>query len=221
MRRRIGERIQQRLDQLEMSQAELARRCGLAQSTINGLIGGRSTSSAHLHVIARELSVTADWLAGATDSPDEPISAASIQAIAAAGAVMVPLVDVAFALGAGSLNADKPAVVGTIPLSREWLRNLTTSGPEHVFVARGEGDSMVPTILDGDHVIVDRNEQQVRHQDRLWALAYGDLGMIKRVRALPGGRFSLLSDNAAVSPIEAAADELTIVGRVVGVVRRV
>src|SRR3546814_11777538 len=33
-------------------------------------------------------------------------------------------------------------------------------------------------------------------QDRIWALAYGDLGMIKRVRRLPGGTYRLRSDGA-------------------------
>src|SRR3546814_1172822 len=31
---------------------------------------------------------------------------------------------------------------------------------------------------------------------RIWALAYGDLGMIKRVRRLPGGTYRLRSDGA-------------------------
>lgn len=63
----IGHRIQNRLTQLGMSQAELARRVSVDQSTINGLIRGHSRSSKHLHLIARELGTTAAYLTGETD----------------------------------------------------------------------------------------------------------------------------------------------------------
>ena len=64
----IGERIEGRLAHLGMSQAELGRRVGLHQSTINGLIrnGG---SSRYLHRIAAELRTTAAYLSGETDDP--------------------------------------------------------------------------------------------------------------------------------------------------------
>lgn len=53
-----------------MSQAELARRIPVDQSTINGLIRGHSRSSKHLHRIARELQTTAAYLTGETDDPE-------------------------------------------------------------------------------------------------------------------------------------------------------
>src|SRR3546814_15796956 len=39
-------------------------------------------------------------------------------------------------------------------------------------------------------------QKDIGQQDRIWALAYGDLGMIKRVRRLPGGTYRLRSDGA-------------------------
>lgn len=62
----IGERISDRLNATGMSQAELARRVKVDQSTINGLIKGTAKSSRHLHRIARELGTTAAYLAGET-----------------------------------------------------------------------------------------------------------------------------------------------------------
>jgi hypothetical protein len=74
---------------------------------------------------------------------------------------------------------------------------------------------MMPTILDDDDVLVNRADRGIRQQDRIWALGYGELGMIKRVRRLPSGLFQLNSDNPAVTPIEATEDELFVVGRVI------
>lgn len=53
----------------ELSQAELARRVKMDQSTINGLIKGEQRSTTKLHQIARELGTTPAYLNGETDDP--------------------------------------------------------------------------------------------------------------------------------------------------------
>lgn len=70
----LGDRIRSQLAKLDMSQAELARRVKVTQPAINGLVNGKSTSSAHLHRIARELQTTVAYLTGETDDPtsDQP-----------------------------------------------------------------------------------------------------------------------------------------------------
>lgn len=70
----IGERIKERLDATRLSQAQLARRTGIHQTTINQLVNGKSQSSAHLHKIARELRTTVEYLEGITDDPTAEFS---------------------------------------------------------------------------------------------------------------------------------------------------
>jgi len=65
----VGDRIRERLVELGITQAELARRVELKQPTINALIRGNSRSSTHLHKIARVLKTTPAYLAGETDDP--------------------------------------------------------------------------------------------------------------------------------------------------------
>lgn len=65
----LGERISGRLAVVNISQAELARRSGVAQSTINGLINRNRVGSPHLHRIAQELQTSPQYLAGETDDP--------------------------------------------------------------------------------------------------------------------------------------------------------
>ncbi|WP_301090101.1 helix-turn-helix domain-containing protein [Sphingomonas sp.] len=67
----VGDRIRDLLAQQKRSQAWLARRVGVDQSTINGLVNGGQRSSTHLHKIARELHTTPAYLTGETDDPDE------------------------------------------------------------------------------------------------------------------------------------------------------
>lgn len=72
----LGSRIAGRLSALGMSQAELARRAGAPQTTINSLIKGDSRSSPHLVRIARALKTTPAYLTGETD--DESIDAVDL-----------------------------------------------------------------------------------------------------------------------------------------------
>lgn len=152
-----GGRIQQLLDERDISQAELARRVKLRHSTINGLIRGQAQGSKHLHKIARELGTSAAYLAGETDDPGEgALPAPRADEIAEQlDAVMIPEVQVGLSMGGGAAIEDWP-VVQQVPFSRAWLRSLTPNGPEHLMVARGEGDSMMPTLLDRDLAIIDR-----------------------------------------------------------------
>ena len=135
-------------------------------------------------------------------------------------AVMLREIEVGYSMGGGADVEDYP-VVQMIPFSRHWLRSLTDTPAAHLVVARGEGDSMMPTLLDGDRVIIDLSQRQLRHQDRIWAVSYAGFGMIKRLRALPDGSLQINSDNAAVTPISASDGEAFIVGRVVGVIRKI
>jgi transcriptional regulator with XRE-family HTH domain len=65
----VGERVQERLDASGLSQAELARRIGVAQPTIHNLIHRAKKGSTHLHRVARELGTTPAYLTGETDDP--------------------------------------------------------------------------------------------------------------------------------------------------------
>lgn len=65
----LGRRIELRLQVLGISQAELARRADIPQTTVNSLIRSGRRSTPHLVKIARELQTTPAYLAGETDDP--------------------------------------------------------------------------------------------------------------------------------------------------------
>jgi phage repressor protein C with HTH and peptisase S24 domain len=219
----IGQRIKLRLRELGMSGAELARRTELKQPTISDLINGKSRSSAYLHVIARELGTTPEYLAGESDE----VAAGPLQdtrlpyrAPEKERTDLVELDQIDLRYGLGGTYVDGPVAAETRSFSRGWLLSITRAAPEHLFWAIGDGDSMEPTIRSGEVVLIDRSQLTPRMGEGIWALTWGDVGMIKRVRPLPDGTIELHSDNAHVRPIAAADGEVNIVGRVVAVVRR-
>ena len=136
------------------------------------------------------------------------------------GVAMIPeLVDYAF--GLGGTYSDALTEVRYVPFRRDWLERRTQGVQADVFLTPGRGDSMDPTIRNGDDVMINRAENVIRDQDEIWAVAYGQIGSIKRVRRLPGGGWQLHCDNKLVPPIDLADDELHVVGRVIWVGRGV
>lgn len=219
----VGQRIDERLRKLKLSQSELARRVGISQPTINALIHGDNATSKHLHRIAAELATSPAWLAGETDD-DAPVAVApsAIEALTEKlDLAIVPELEIGYSMGGGATIFEQYEHKGVVPFQRAWLRTMMRGAIADLFVARGDGDSMQPTILDGDIVLIDTAQKDIRQQDRIWAVSYGDLGVIKRVRRTPKGTYQLLSDNPAVPPVECADGEMHVVGRVIWIGRRI
>jgi len=148
-------------------------------------------------------------------------SATSIEDFAAEHGIVF-LEELDLALGMGATYLDGTAEVrGVVPFKEDWLRGLFGGSFQNLKVFRGRGDSMQPTIMDGDIVIVDMGQRRIDDQDRIWAVAYGDFGMIRRVRVTHRGSWLLMPDNSVVRPDEVGDGEATIMGRVIWIGRRI
>ena len=214
---RIGEKIAALRVAAGMSQADLARKSELSQGTIGKLESGISSGSSHLHRIARALGTTAEYLTGEIDDPSEGASPPVPVQVVAGELGLVPVKEVDLALGLGGGFIDDGAVLETtryFPAS--WLRELTRTPAEHLVFARTKGDSMKPTLSDGDIVIIDLTQKRIREQDGVYAIAVAQLGMVKRIWANPDGSYKIKSDNPSVGPETAHDDEMFVLGQVVG-----
>lgn len=127
--------------------------------------------------------------------------------------------DVAYGMGGGTY-LDLPVKGQGHRFSRSWLRAYTHAPPERVFLARGTGDSMAPTILDSDALVIDTSDNRVQIADKIWAAVYGTTGIVKRLRPMPDGSVKILSDNPSVPPETAYDGEMSVVGRVVAIIRK-
>jgi hypothetical protein len=192
--------------------AALAKKAGVAVSTIN-----RPYSSTATTRLSR---ATIDKLRLAF--PEFPGWAAldgEVTAIAAdPDVVEIDEIDLRYGMGASFL--DVPPAPEKRVFSRAWLRGFTRSAPEQLFWAAGDGDSMEPTIRSGEVMLIDTAQKTMSISEGIWAVAIGDVGMIKRLHVPGKGRVQLISDNGRIPPAEVAEDEVHIVGRVIAVVRR-
>lgn len=87
---------------------------------------------------------------------------------------------------------------------------------ESLFALKVKGDSMEPTLMDGDTVVV-RWQQNARHGDIIVARFEEEEATVKRLRLRPTGAL-LVPDNARYEPF--ALGEGKIVGKVLSLIRR-
>lgn len=185
--------------------------------------GARPFPSDTLEAVASTLSTSVDWLiSGDREIGDrlrrELRAAFSANQDTASESVELQEIDLAY--GLGGTYSDGPVEVETHRFPRAWLEKITTSPASALVIARGRGDSMQPTILDGDMVMIDRSQRSIREQDAIWALTVGEIAMIKRIR-VRGARVVIQSDNDRVSDDDVHHEEVNVVGRVIFIGRRV
>ncbi|WDA41128.1 S24 family peptidase [Erythrobacter sp. BLCC-B19] len=125
--------------------------------------------------------------------------------------VVVPRLDLGASAGPGRV-AGGEAAFDTFRFSRRWLEEQGLARAE-LSAIRVEGDSMEPLLNDGDEILIDRAPRAFR--DGIHVVRVGDTLMVKRVASAGPGRVALLSQNLAYPPVEVAADEVEIIGRVV------
>lgn len=220
------ERLAKLLEERGIAQAELARRVGVTSTAINHLLKRGTGGSKHIHQIARELHTSPEYLTGETNNPDG-ISALGDQRLAFRGkqddrssaGLQIREVDIAYGMG-GTFIDDNDVNTRMMAIDQKRLRTYTRAPPDKVFVARGIGDSMMPTLLDSDTILVDQSQNTMRANELIWAVSYGDFGMIKRLRSMPDGSILVISDNPAIADFTASDDELHIIGRVVAFERK-
>lgn len=207
-----------------MSQAELARSIGVTPQAISKMILGGTTDSPKLFQIARSLHTSEEYLIGETNDPsgaNPHLPKLDVKPKPqSTNPDLVELDEIDLRYGMGGSFIDGPVSAAKRQFSREWLRQISRAAPEHLFWAQGDGDSMEPTIRSQDIILIDRSQQTPLMGDGVWAIAWGDVGMIKRLRPLPDGTLELHSDNPLVRPATAVDGEVHIIGRVVAVVKR-
>jgi phage repressor protein C with HTH and peptisase S24 domain len=135
--------------------------------------------------------------------------------------VTVPQLDVGASAGAGAFAADEQAR-SHIAFDSKWLRGVSAD-PKQLSMIRVEGDSMLPTLADGDEILVDSGDASGRLRDGIYVLRMDDVLMVKRLALNPAARrVTVKSDNPAYpSWPDCPLSKVGVVGRVVWAGRKV
>jgi hypothetical protein len=134
----------------------------------------------------------------------------------------VPRLDVGAAAGAGALDGDE-RVEAHIAFDAGWLRRIARGAPDQLSIICVRGDSMAPTLDDGDDILVDRGDGAERVRDGVYVLRVDDALVVKRLAVDPAARtLAIRGDNPAYPAWpDCDAGAVEIVGRVVWAGRRI
>jgi phage repressor protein C with HTH and peptisase S24 domain len=162
--------------------------------------------------IARYLGVSEALLGG--PGPEEATGSSSEM-------ITIPRLDVGASAGFGAINEGESAVAH-IAFDPRWLRQLCKGGTNQLSFIRVQGDSMSPTLADGDDILVDGADGADRLRDGIYVLRREDMLLVKRLAINPfAARATVSSDNPAYPEWrDCELSTLAIIGRVIWAGRR-
>jgi len=108
--------------------------------------------------------------------------------------------------------------VGFLSFPLADFANMTTASADTVKAIRVSGDSMAPTLKDGDYILADISESRFT-TDGLYLISLSDTLVIKRLQQINDTEFLVLSDNTNYKSVTAELKDITIAGKIVYVFR--
>jgi phage repressor protein C with HTH and peptisase S24 domain len=142
------------------------------------------------------------------------------RAEAAPALVRVPQLAVGASAGPGALPSEE-LPHAHLAFDAGWLRRLVGDAGQ-LSIIRVEGDSMRPSLSDGDDILIDGSPAARRPRDGIFVLRRDGALLVKRLAVNPAaGRLAILSDNPDYpSWPDCSPADIDLVGRVVWVGRR-
>lgn len=130
----------------------------------------------------------------------------------------VPRIDAVASAGPGGLLAEDRAHSGEA-IDPALLRRLGVRA-EALSIITAQGDSMMPTIADGDDLLVDRSDTRVSTPGGVY-VARLDAGLVVKRLMVRADGIHVLSDNPAYAAIiiGPVSPSFSIIGRVVRIMR--
>ena len=169
-----------------------AQKCGIGESSIRKYLDGRVPSLDTAEKMASSAGVSLQWLA--TGEGPMLRDQAAVATARTDEFVGIPRLSARLAAGGGAWNEDDVEVLDHIPFTQDFLsKRLGRLKANGLVILEAEGDSMEPTIADGDLVMID--QRQNRLADGIFAFVLNGVALIKRIHPTLSGGIEVISDN--------------------------
>lgn len=215
------------MDIFGWSIAELERRAELSEGGAKNIIYGKSKNprADTLKKIAKALGCTADDLsrgdigedtiANSPDIPNDTFIKSSDHILN--GGMPITELDVRAGAGPGTLAEENTATnIWRVPA--EVIRGYTSAPSEELKIITVYGDSMEPTLMPGQRIMVDIADRTPSPPGLF--VVWDGLGLVvKRLQVIPHSDpvcVRISSDNPRYEPYERTLEEAHIQGRVIG-----
>ncbi len=205
----------------DRSLRHFARECDLSPSTLSNYLHGNSYPTLdRLATIAKVSEKSYTWLA--TGNTNESKPTVITHCPLSEDSVEVIQYDFKASAGAGCLVVSENPVA-KFEFSREWLIKQGLNG-KHLTVVEVYGDSMEPTLMDEDLMLVEVIDDPKQARDGVCVFRIDDEVMVKRVQYDFGsGGYHVTSDNTAYKPFFIGNEfegRFQLLGRMVRVLQR-
>lgn len=216
----LHDRIQQKLDETNLKQADIARATGKSTAAVTKWLSGQNEPKMDsLIKIAKLFNVSPQWLATGQGEMNANVANVSIANIGLQNInpnfepvsdwddttplevdeFAIPFYkDFSVACGHGTDSTAHDDEKRRLRMSRATIERIG-SHHDRIFATLADGDSMTPTINDGDTIWVDMSKESIK-DGKIFVFEYGGLYMCKRLYRLPNNGLRIVSDNADVYP---------------------
>ena len=203
------------------STSRLARSSGVSESVVRKWRDGQSEPTlSNLVALANAGGKSIEWLATGKDSLPNPINVNKGHDMTSeewSEFACIPLYNVEVSAGHGIELQDEETVC-SIAFRQDWLRSKGFQ-KEHLATISARGDSMEPTILNGNLLLINCLKKEVT-ADSIYVIRSDGRLYVKRLQKMCSGEIYINSDNPAYKTEVITVDKLNdleIIGRVVWV----
>ena len=150
-------------------------------------------------------------MAGDRERSRRRAQAASRHAVEHGDYIFMPRNRIRFSSGReGILRSEQ--VVDSIAFRAEWVKRTLRTETRDLILIEVVGDSMAPTVEDGDLILANLAEPRFR-QDGIYLLRHDSGLTVKRIQRRPDGKLLVRSDNPKYESMVVAS--VSIIGRVI------
>lgn len=195
------DRVRTLLSERGITQAAFARSIEVSPQTLSAWFTGRNRPGIEeIGRMCEALRVSPSWLfTGREDSVEH-------QSLVCEDCVRIPLLDLKASCGNG-MYVERAAIVSLIQVNHNWInRHCGDANPRALNVLGVTGDSMSPTLQDGDFVIVDTSATTI-YTDAMYAFNLDDDLFIKRIQRV-GRSLCVISDNERYKSFSLTSSDL-------------
>jgi phage repressor protein C with HTH and peptisase S24 domain len=188
----------------------VAKAVGVSDNAIYKWLAGRGQPSVtNLVALARAARVSIEWLATGEESKQS--AQAITRAVEHGDFIFMPRNRIRFSSGReGILRSDQ--VVDSIAFRAEWVKKRLSTESRDLLLIEVVGDSMAPTVEDGDLILADLAEPRFR-QDGIYLLRHDSGLAVKRIQRRPDGKLLIRSDNPKYEAM--VVPTVNVIGRVI------
>jgi phage repressor protein C with HTH and peptisase S24 domain len=227
----LAERLKTARESMGFEQKKLADQLGISFRSWQDYELGKSVPGGKVFEALVKAGFNANWLLtgdgemkrGDTAYPlADGLKTADIGGELAEGFVQVPRYKVAASAGGGAVIHSEQ-VVDHLSFRADWVYNALGVPVSSLALINVIGDSMEPTLSEGDLILIDMSHRGVK-DNSVYVLQLGGELLVKRIQRKLDGSVVVKSDNSAAYEPETVPSEglelLNVIGRVVWCGRR-